>query len=70
MLAPPKTKGAPIDTPEISEPKCDSEYERGIMARDRLVVLLNWFWAYWSYQRGARIILGSDEDQAGSTRQA
>ncbi len=38
--------------------------------RNRLVVLLNWFWAYWSYQRGARIILGSDEDQAGSTRQA
>lgn len=29
--------------------------------RNRLVVLLNWFWAYWSYQRGARIILGKDE---------
>ncbi|MEL1263122.1 NAD(P)/FAD-dependent oxidoreductase [Pseudoxanthomonas putridarboris] len=28
--------------------------------RNRLVVLLNWFWAYWSYQRGARIILGDD----------
>lgn len=28
--------------------------------RNRLVVLLNWFWAYWSYQRGARIILGRD----------
>ena len=38
--------------------------------RNRLVVLLNWCWAYWSYQRGARIILGKDEDQAGSTRQA
>jgi NADH dehydrogenase len=38
--------------------------------RNRLVVLLNWFWAYWSYQRGARIILGKDEDQTGSTRQA
>ena len=25
--------------------------------RNRLVVLLNWAWAYWSYQRGARIIL-------------
>lgn len=25
--------------------------------RNRLVVLLNWFWAYWSYQRAARIIL-------------
>ena len=38
--------------------------------RNRLVVMLNWCWAYWSYQRGARIILGKDEDQAGSTRQA
>ena len=38
--------------------------------RNRLVVLLNWCWAYWSYQRGARIILGKDDDQAGSTRQA
>lgn len=43
--------------------------------RNRIVVLLNWAWAYWSYQRGARIILGGqaddDEgDQARSTRQA
>ncbi len=39
--------------------------------RNRLVVLLNWAWAYWSYQRGARIILGEDaEAQARSTRQA
>ncbi len=30
--------------------------------RNRLVVLLNWAWAYWSYQRGARIILGDEED--------
>ena len=38
--------------------------------RNRLVVLLNWAWAYWSYQRGARIILGRDkDDQARSTRQ-
>ncbi len=29
--------------------------------RNRLVVLLNWFWAYWSYQRAARIILGDDD---------
>jgi len=29
--------------------------------RNRLVVLLNWWWAYWSYQRGARIILGRGE---------
>lgn len=28
--------------------------------RNRLVVLLNWWWAYWSYQRAARIILGHD----------
>ncbi len=28
--------------------------------RNRLVVLLNWAWAYWSYQRAARIILGGD----------
>ena len=26
--------------------------------RNRLVVLLNWTWAYWSYQRAARIIFG------------
>lgn len=32
---------ADIDTPEISEPKCDREYDRGITARDRLVKLLN-----------------------------
>ena len=39
--------------------------------RNRLVVLLNWAWAYWSYQRGARIILGQDDDdQPRSTRQA
>jgi NADH dehydrogenase len=39
--------------------------------RNRLVVLLNWAWAYWSYQRGARIILGRDnDDHPRSTRQA
>ena len=27
--------------------------------RNRLVVLLNWAWAYWSYQRAARIIFGN-----------
>ncbi|WP_038053981.1 NAD(P)/FAD-dependent oxidoreductase [Thermomonas fusca] len=31
--------------------------------RNRLVVLLNWWWAYWSYQRGARIILGEGRDR-------
>ena len=30
--------------------------------RNRLVVLLNWAWAYWSYQRAARIILGKGGD--------
>jgi NADH dehydrogenase len=30
--------------------------------RNRLVVMLNWTWAYWSYQRAARIILGRDGD--------
>ena len=34
--------------------------------RNRMVVLLNWAWAYWSYQRGARIILGSDAARIGS----
>lgn len=34
--------------------------------RNRLVVLLNWTWAYWTYQRGARIILGEDEDDDGA----
>jgi NADH:quinone reductase (non-electrogenic) len=31
--------------------------------RNRLIVLINWAWAYWSYQRHARIILG--EEQGG-----
>jgi NADH dehydrogenase len=30
--------------------------------RNRLIVLINWAWAYWSYQRHARIILGGDAD--------
>lgn len=28
--------------------------------RNRVVVLIDWAWAYWSYQRNARIILGQD----------
>jgi NADH dehydrogenase len=28
--------------------------------RNRLAVMLDWTWAYWSYQRAARIILGRD----------
>ncbi|KAB7768645.1 NAD(P)/FAD-dependent oxidoreductase [Xanthomonas sp. LMG 12461] len=35
--------------------------------RNRVVVLLNWAWAYWSYQRAARIILG-DPPAAEDTR--
>ena len=31
--------------------------------RNRIVVLLNWWWAYWSYQRGARIILVEGRDR-------
>ncbi len=31
--------------------------------RNRLVVLLNWTWAYWTYQRAARIILTPDDDE-------
>lgn len=30
--------------------------------RNRIVVLLNWAVAYWSYQRSARIIFGNDRD--------
>ena len=37
--------------------------------RNRLVVLLNWAWAYWSYQRGARIILGGDDGGAAVPRE-
>jgi len=30
--------------------------------RNRVVVLLNWAVAYWSYQRSARIIFGDDRE--------
>jgi NADH dehydrogenase len=29
--------------------------------RNRLLVLIEWAWSYFSYQRGARIILGAPE---------
>jgi NADH dehydrogenase len=29
--------------------------------RNRIVVLLEWFRSYWTYQRSARIIVGNDE---------
>jgi len=39
--------------------------------RNRVIVLVNWGWSYWTYQRHARIIVGRGEpDQARSTRQA
>ncbi len=31
--------------------------------RNRLVVLTNWAWAYWTYQRHARIVLGGGRDR-------
>jgi NADH dehydrogenase len=30
--------------------------------RNRLMVLIEWAWAYWTYERGARIVLGRDTD--------
>jgi NADH dehydrogenase len=34
--------------------------------RNRLIVLVNWAWSYWTYQRHARIILGRDAAHARS----
>lgn len=31
--------------------------------RNRLIVLINWAWAYFTYARGARIILGTDAER-------
>ncbi|MET7143738.1 NAD(P)/FAD-dependent oxidoreductase [Xanthomonas sp. PPL139] len=38
--------------------------------RNRVVVLLNWAWAYWSYQRAARIILGDPPEAEDTQAQA
>lgn len=39
--------------------------------RNRIIVLVNWGWSYWTYQRHARIIVGGGgEAQARSTRAA
>ncbi len=35
--------------------------------RNRLAVMLDWTWSYWSYQRAARIILGGDESDSEET---
>ena len=31
--------------------------------RSRLIVLINWAWSYFTYARGARIILGNDSER-------
>ena len=31
--------------------------------RSRLIVLINWAWSYFTYARGARIILGTDTER-------
>jgi NADH dehydrogenase len=33
--------------------------------RNRITVLINWAWAYWTYQRGARIVLGAGTQARG-----
>ena len=33
--------------------------------RNRITVLINWAWAYWTYQRGARIVLGGEGTNPG-----
>jgi NADH:ubiquinone reductase (H+-translocating) len=36
--------------------------------RNRLVVMLDWAWAYWTYQRHARIVTGTDTPPAAASR--
>jgi NADH dehydrogenase len=36
--------------------------------RNRLVVLIDWAEAYWTYRRGARIVIDSDALRSRSTR--
>jgi NADH dehydrogenase len=36
--------------------------------RNRLVVLLDWGWSYWTYQRHARIVTGSDKPSDATQR--
>jgi NADH dehydrogenase len=38
--------------------------------RNRIIVLVNWGWSYWTYQRHARIIVRGGDPQARSTRAA
>jgi NADH:ubiquinone reductase (H+-translocating) len=37
--------------------------------RSRLIVLINWAWAYFTYARGARIILGNETERNSDGRQ-
>jgi NADH dehydrogenase len=30
--------------------------------RNRLVVMIDWAWAYWTFERGARIVSGRSRD--------
>ncbi|MFO1269216.1 MAG: NAD(P)/FAD-dependent oxidoreductase, partial [Rubrivivax sp.] len=34
--------------------------------RNRLIVLVNWAWAYWTYQRHARIVHGGEAVPGGA----
>jgi NADH dehydrogenase len=36
--------------------------------RSRLIVLINWAWAYFTYARGARIILGNESEKNSDGR--
>ena len=36
--------------------------------RSRLIVLINWAWAYFTYARGARIILGSEREETNGSQ--
>jgi NADH dehydrogenase len=36
--------------------------------RNRLVVMLDWAWAYWTHERHARIVSGRDESDGSQTR--
>ena len=37
--------------------------------RSRIIVVVNWAWAYFTYSRGARIILGNDDVRDTDGRQ-
>ena len=37
--------------------------------RSRIIVIINWAWAYFTHSRGARIILGNDDVRDTDGRQ-